>query len=94
MLQNGNCLAFLCLTGFLAVFTTPRLQKSVHLGNQKVGDFRYAWLPWNRYITPEDVRFIGKDVLRHRIILSYEAEAEEISSEDIIQRLFDSIEIP
>ena len=53
-----------------------------------------AFLEGRGYITPEDVRFIGKDVLRHRIILSYEAEAEEISSEDIIQRLFDSIEIP
>ena len=53
-----------------------------------------AFLEGRGYITPEDVRFIGKDVLRHRIILSYEAEAEEISSEEIIQRLFDSIEIP
>ena len=53
-----------------------------------------AFLEGRGYITPEDVRFIGKDVLRHRIILSYEAEAEEISSEDIMQRLFDSIEIP
>ena len=53
-----------------------------------------AFLEGRGYITPEDVRFIGKDVLRHRSILSYEAEAEEISSEDIIQRLFDSIEIP
>ena len=53
-----------------------------------------AFLEGRGYITPEDVRFIGKDVLRHRIILTYEAEAEEISSEDIIQRLFDSIEIP
>ena len=53
-----------------------------------------AFLEGRGYITPEDVRFIGKDVLRHRIILSYEAEAEEISSEDIIQRLFETIEVP
>ena len=46
------------------------------------------------YVTPEDVRYIGIDVLRHRIILTYEAEAEELTSEDIIQRLFDCIEIP
>ena len=46
------------------------------------------------YITPEDIRYIGADVLRHRVILTYEAEAEELTSEDIIQRLFDSIEIP
>ncbi len=46
------------------------------------------------YVTPEDIRFIGKDVLRHRIILTYEAEAEEMSSDDVIDRLFESIEVP
>ena len=46
------------------------------------------------YITPEDIRYIGADVLRHRIILTYEAEAEELTSEDIIQRLFEVVEIP
>jgi len=46
------------------------------------------------YITPEDIRYIGADVLRHRIILTYEAEAEELSPEDIIQRLFEVIEVP
>ena len=53
-----------------------------------------AFLEGRGYITPEDVRYIGIDVLRHRIILTYEAEAEELTSEDIIQRLFDRIEIP
>ncbi|MEA1881678.1 MAG: MoxR family ATPase [Candidatus Marinimicrobia bacterium] len=53
-----------------------------------------AFLEHRGYITPEDVRYIGKDVLRHRVILTYEAEAEELTSEDVIQRLFDSIEIP
>ncbi len=53
-----------------------------------------AFLEHRGYITPEDIRYIGADVLRHRIILTYEAEAEEISSEDIIKRLFDSIEVP
>ena len=53
-----------------------------------------AFLEHRGYITPEDVRYIGKDVLRHRVILPYEAEAEEMTSEDVIQRLFDSIEIP
>ena len=46
------------------------------------------------YITPEDVRYIGADVLRHRIILTYEAEAEELSPEDVIQRLFEVVEVP
>jgi MoxR-like ATPase len=53
-----------------------------------------AFIEHRGYITPEDVRYIGKDVLRHRIILTYEAEAEELTSEDVIQRLFDSIQIP
>lgn len=46
------------------------------------------------YITPEDVRYIGADVLRHRIILTYEAEAEELTTEDVINRLFEKIEVP
>ena len=53
-----------------------------------------AFLEGRGYITPEDVRYIGIDILRHRIILTYEAEAEELTSENIIQRLFDFIEIP
>ena len=46
------------------------------------------------YITPEDIRYIGADVLRHRVILTYEAEAEELTPEDVIQRLFEGIEVP
>ena len=53
-----------------------------------------AFIERRGYVIPEDVRYIGKDVLCHRLSLTYEAEAEEISSEEIIQRLFDSIEIP
>jgi MoxR-like ATPase len=46
------------------------------------------------YITPEDIRYIGADVLRHRIILTYEAEAEELTPEDVIQRLIEVVEVP
>ena len=46
------------------------------------------------YITPEDIRYVGADVLRHRVILTYEAEAEELTADDIIQRLFEVIEVP
>ena len=53
-----------------------------------------AFMEHRGYITPEDVRYVGMDVLRHRVILTYEAEAEELSSEDIIQRLFETIEVP
>ncbi|MCU0289962.1 MAG: AAA family ATPase [Acidobacteria bacterium] len=46
------------------------------------------------YVTPEDVKTIGRDVLRHRIILSYEAEAEELTTDDVITEIFDNIVVP
>lgn len=46
------------------------------------------------YVTPEDIKTIGRDVLRHRIILSYEAEAEELTTDDIITEIFDNIVVP
>lgn len=53
-----------------------------------------AFLNHRGYVTPEDIREIGMDVLRHRILLSFEAEAEDMSVEDIIQTLFDAIPVP
>jgi MoxR-like ATPase len=46
------------------------------------------------YVTPEDVKTIGRDVLRHRIILSYEAEAEEMTTDDVITEIFDNVVVP
>lgn len=54
----------------------------------------YAFLQGRGYVTPEDIKAIGMDVLRHRVILTYEAEAEEMSSEDIIQTIFNTVEVP
>ncbi|MEW5923891.1 MAG: MoxR family ATPase [Candidatus Zixiibacteriota bacterium] len=54
----------------------------------------HAFLRGRGYITPEDIKAIGPDVLRHRIIVTYEAEAEEKTSDDIVQQLFDTIEVP
>jgi MoxR-like ATPase len=54
----------------------------------------HAFLRGRGYVTPEDVKAIGYDVLRHRIILSFEAEAEEVRSEEIVRRVFDAIEVP
>ncbi len=54
----------------------------------------HAFLNHRGYVTPQDVKSIGMDVLRHRVIVSYEAEAEEKASEDIIQTIFDNIEVP
>ena len=53
-----------------------------------------AFIERRGYVTPEDIRYIGKDVLCHRLSLTYEAEAEELLEEDIVQRLFETIEIP
>jgi len=53
-----------------------------------------AFLQHRGYVTPEDIRYVGRDIFRHRVILTYEAEAEELTPEDILQRLFDSVEIP
>lgn len=54
----------------------------------------YAFLQRRAYVTPQDVKTIAPDVLRHRIILTYEAEAEDITTDQIIGHLFDSVEVP
>jgi MoxR-like ATPase len=53
-----------------------------------------AFIRRRGYVTPEDVKNIGRDVLRHRLILSYEAEAEELTTDDIITEIFDNIQVP
>ncbi len=54
----------------------------------------HAFLKGRGYVTPEDIKTIGMDVLRHRVIVTYEAEAEEITPEDIVKKVFDHIEVP
>lgn len=54
----------------------------------------HAFLMGRGYATPEDVKQIGLDVLRHRVIVTYEAEAEEVTSEKIVTQIFDQIEVP
>ncbi len=54
----------------------------------------YAFIQGRGYVTPQDVKSIGMDVLRHRVIVSYEAEAEEKTSEDIVKKVFDEIQVP
>jgi MoxR-like ATPase len=53
-----------------------------------------AFLDKRGYVTPQDVKSIGYDVLRHRVSVTYEAEAEDITSENLIQRIFDSLKVP
>jgi MoxR-like ATPase len=54
----------------------------------------HALLKGRGYVTPQDVKDIGMDVLRHRVIVTYEAEAEEKTSEDIVKQIFDTVEVP
>lgn len=54
----------------------------------------YAFLQGRAYVTPQDIKTVAPDVLRHRIILTYEAEAEDVTTEQIVERVFDSVEVP
>ena len=54
----------------------------------------YAFLKGRGYVTPQDVKSIGMDVLRHRVAITYEAEAEEKTSETVVQKIFDELPVP
>jgi len=54
----------------------------------------HAFLQGRGYVTPQDVKSIGPDVLRHRIIVSYEAEAEEIDADEVVKRIFEGVPVP
>jgi len=62
--------------------------------NLTIASKAYAFIQGRGYVTPQDVKSIGPDVLRHRVIISYEAEAEEKTSENIIRKIFEEIEVP
>jgi MoxR-like ATPase len=77
------------LTDLISYGASPRASIYLNLAAKA-----HAFLKGRGYITPEDVKAIGHDVLRHRIIVTYEAEAEETSADDIVQKVFDTIEVP
>ncbi len=54
----------------------------------------HAFMKHRGFVTPEDIKNVAFDILRHRVILTYEAEAEEVTSEDVIRKIFDSVEVP
>ena len=54
----------------------------------------HAFMNRRGYVIPEDIKAVGMDVLRHRVILTYEAEAEEVASEDVVQQIFDTVDVP
>ncbi len=77
------------LKGLIQYGASPRA--SIYLA---VAAKAYAFLNGRGYVTPQDVKSIGMDVLRHRVIISYEAEAEEKTPEDLVKIIFDEIEVP
>ena len=62
--------------------------------NLAIASRAHAFLQGRGYVTPQDVKTIGMDVLRHRVAPSYEAEAENLSSENIVTRIFDQVQVP
>ncbi|HVV16832.1 MAG TPA: MoxR family ATPase [Polyangia bacterium] len=77
------------LADFIAFGASPRASIYLNLAARA-----HAFLRHRGYVTPEDIKAIGIDVLRHRVILTYEAEAEEITSETVVRRLFERVEVP
>ena len=77
------------LKGLIHYGASPRA--TIYLA---VASKAFAFLQGRGYVTPQDVKMIGMDVLRHRVIVSYEAEAEEKTSEDIIKKIFEEVEVP
>lgn len=77
------------IKGLIQYGASPRA--SIYLVQAAKG---HAFIRRRGYVTPDDIKSIGMDVLRHRIILTYEAEAEEQTAESIIQKILDTIEVP
>ncbi|MFQ6133067.1 MAG: AAA family ATPase [Armatimonadota bacterium] len=77
------------LAGLIEYGASPRA--SIYL---TIAAKAMAFLRGRGYVTPDDVRAIGMDVLRHRVILTYEAEAEEVTTEDVVRKVFETIEVP
>jgi MoxR-like ATPase len=77
------------LADFIAFGASPRASIYLNLAARA-----HAFLRHRGYVTPEDIKAIGVDVLRHRVILTYEAEAEEITTETVVKKLFERVEVP
>ena len=79
----------LSMDGLIRYGASPRATINLTLAARA-----HAFLNGRGYVTPHDIKSIGPDVLRHRVIVSYEAEAEEVTSEIIIQRIFSGLAVP
>jgi MoxR-like ATPase len=77
------------LADFIEFGASPRATISLGIAAKA-----YAFMQGRGYVVPNDIKAIGPDILRHRIIITYEAEAEELKVEDIIEKIFDGVEVP
>ena len=77
------------LGAFIRFGASPRATISLALASKAV-----AFMNGRSFVTPQDIKDVGLDVLRHRIIVTYEAEAENVTSDDIIKKIFESIPVP
>ncbi len=77
------------LSDMIAHGASPRASIALNLASRA-----HAFLRHRGYVTPEDVKAVGPDVLRHRVSRTYEAEAEEITTDHLIRRIFESVEVP
>ncbi len=77
------------LAGLVEYGASPRASIALALAARA-----HAFLRHRGYVTPEDVKAVGADVLRHRVVLTYEAEAEQLSSEQLVRRVFEVVEVP
>jgi MoxR-like ATPase len=77
------------LEGLIEMGASPRASIALNQASRA-----HAFLNRRAFVTPEDVKAIGPDVLRHRLKLTYEAEAENVAVEDVIRRVFENVAIP
>ncbi|MEC7800389.1 MAG: MoxR family ATPase [Verrucomicrobiota bacterium] len=77
------------LNAFIRFGASPRATISLALASKAV-----AFMNGRSFVTPQDIKDVGVDVLRHRVIVTYEAEAENVSSDDIIKKIFETIPVP
>ncbi len=77
------------LEALIEMGASPRASIALNLAARA-----HAFLERRAFVTPEDVKAVGPDVLRHRIKLSYEAEAENVRVEDVVRRVFEAVAIP
>ena len=77
------------LDAFIRYGASPRATISLAIASKA-----FAFMQGRSFVTPQDIKDVGMDVLRHRVIISYEAEAEEVTSDDIIKKIFETVPVP